>query len=73
MENLVQYSFTKHLRPATREDFLEGVNVISRTYYLKSPNTGAFEGPYILWPGFSDLKQFGRYMKDGVVWVDVEI
>jgi hypothetical protein len=68
----LEYVFTKQLRKAVRSDFADGNDVKHSTYYLRSPNTGIFEGPYILWPGYSDLKRFGGYLKDGVVWVEIE-
>lgn len=65
-----EYIFTKTLRPAKRDDFANGKDlIVGAIYFVKSPNTGAFEGPYSLKP-HSDLKIFAQYLKDGVLWVE---
>ena len=71
MDEIFQFHFSKRLRLAKRADFvIDGKLPEYTVYFVRSPNSGLFEGPYVLTKN-SDLVQFGTYLKDNTVYVEL--
>jgi hypothetical protein len=67
----VEYTFTKRLRPATREDFIWNKQPLyDSIYYLRSFHTGKLGGPYIL-NRSTNLQDFGVFLREGKVYTEM--